>query len=246
MQLSSNEYRNHLALPQNLAGRDFCVGDLHGQFAWLEKAMENLAFDPARDRLLSVGDLIDRGPESHRALEFLAQPWFFSVRGNHEAIFLENSNLRGADLAWLVQAGAEWWLSLDEKAREELYQAFAMLPFTMGVDTQNGRIGVVHADIPADYDWDGFVADLPKNKYLQEYALWSRHRINQFQNGQFPPPVDGLKLLVVGHTPVETVSCVANVCFLDTGAAYAPEYPTAALSLLQIHPFQKLYSFPPL
>jgi len=36
------------------------------------------------DQLFSVGDLVDRGPESHRVLEWLARPWFFAICGNHD------------------------------------------------------------------------------------------------------------------------------------------------------------------
>ena len=40
------------------------VGDLHGCFARLMAALRERKFDPYQDLLLSVGDLIDRGPQS--------------------------------------------------------------------------------------------------------------------------------------------------------------------------------------
>ena len=49
-------------LAANGSGRDFVVGDVHGHFATLERALETLRYDPNQDRLVSLGDLIDHGP----------------------------------------------------------------------------------------------------------------------------------------------------------------------------------------
>ena len=59
------------AFARNERGRDFVVGDIHGMFSALENFLEELSFDPGRDRLFSVGDLIDRGPESDPVLQWL-------------------------------------------------------------------------------------------------------------------------------------------------------------------------------
>lgn len=68
----------------NTAGRDFAVGDIHGHFTRLQAALDTAGFDPATDRLFSVGDLVDRGPECRDVLDWLAKPWFHPVRGNHD------------------------------------------------------------------------------------------------------------------------------------------------------------------
>ena len=70
-------------------GRDFVVGDIHGAFDILMKALEAVGFNPKTDRLFSVGDLVDRGNYSQLALEFLSEPWVFAVRGNHEQMLLD-------------------------------------------------------------------------------------------------------------------------------------------------------------
>ena len=71
--------------PNPVGGRDLVIGDFHGEFDTLEHALETLGFQPARDRLFTVGDLIDRGPRSADALEWLENGRFAgSVRGNHE------------------------------------------------------------------------------------------------------------------------------------------------------------------
>lgn len=66
----------------NSLGRDFIVDDLHGCLDLLDIELDRVGFDPAVDRLFSVGDLIDRGPDSMGCLRLLNKPWFFAVRGN--------------------------------------------------------------------------------------------------------------------------------------------------------------------
>ncbi|VTU44929.1 metallophosphoesterase [Variovorax sp. RA8] len=74
---------------RNQAGRDFVIGDVHGAFDEVWKAMKLAGFDRSRDPLFSVGDLVDRGVGSHRAGRFLAQPYVLAVRGNHEADLID-------------------------------------------------------------------------------------------------------------------------------------------------------------
>lgn len=71
-------------VPRNEIGRDFVVGDIHGCFDALRYAMFGVVFDESKDRLFSVGDLVDRGNQSEESIDWIAQPWFHAVRGNHE------------------------------------------------------------------------------------------------------------------------------------------------------------------
>jgi len=50
-------------LPTNQAGKDYVIGDLHGCYELLERLLDAVGFDKSKDRLFSVGDLIDRGPD---------------------------------------------------------------------------------------------------------------------------------------------------------------------------------------
>ena len=51
------------------AGRDLVVGDVHGRFCTLDPALQEIKFDPGRDRLFGVEDLVNRGPHSDDAIE---------------------------------------------------------------------------------------------------------------------------------------------------------------------------------
>lgn len=83
--------------PLNTRGRDFVVGDIHGCFALLDAELAARGFDPERDRLFSVGDLIDRGKESPAVLDAMHRYQIKAVRGNHEQLILD----------WALNGGPE-------------------------------------------------------------------------------------------------------------------------------------------
>ncbi len=67
-----------------MAARTIVVGDIHGCFDELEDLLATVEFSP-EDRLISVGDLITKGPKSREVLErFMAEPQFSAVIGNHD------------------------------------------------------------------------------------------------------------------------------------------------------------------
>lgn len=64
----------------------YAVGDLQGCLAPLQTLLEQVGFDPSRDQLWSVGDLVNRGPESLACLRFFAELGDSArvVLGNHD------------------------------------------------------------------------------------------------------------------------------------------------------------------
>ncbi len=89
-------------LDPNLKGRDFVVGDIHGCFSIFENLIKNINFNPEVDRMISVGDLIDRGPDSLKCLSLIREPWFHSVIANHEVMMLDKffGGYRGGHYWW--------------------------------------------------------------------------------------------------------------------------------------------------
>lgn len=230
----------------NSTGRDFVVGDIHGMYGHLDHALEDLDFNVERDRLFSVGDLIDRGPDSLRALEFLDTPWFFAVMGNHEQMLLRAQTDAIEMDNWTRYNGGEWWRLLDDSIRQRFRDTLDALPYAMQVETDSGRVGIVHADVPLNRHWDSFVSHLHHDAELQNFALWSRHRLNWGKRFGDVPSVDGLHLLVVGHTPMREATRYQNIMYIDTAAAYTESVPEAKLTLLQIHPKLDIHSYPTL
>ncbi|MFP4683526.1 MAG: metallophosphoesterase [Ectothiorhodospira sp.] len=231
-------------LERNIRGRDFVAGDLHGMFSLLEQGLERLGFDPQTDRVISVGDLVDRGPESHRALEFLERPWFFAVRGNHEDLLLASETDPELALDWMMHNGGAWWGGLDPALQDRFRRRLRALPLAIEIDTDPGLVGVVHADVPEGMDWNRFLDALATDPRVRDHALWSRHRIGRLRDSARNTSVQGLEALLVGHTPVPEPLRDGNVWFLDTGAAQGGLLPEPCLTLAQVQPRFALHVFP--
>lgn len=203
---------------RNAAGRDFAVGDVHGHFTRLEGALASISFDPARDRLFSVGDLVDRGPESDRVVEFLDLPWFHAVRGNHEDMAIRWP-LGNMDADNYVANGGAWNVANPHHTSQAIADALGTLPVAIEVDTTAGLIGIVHANCPLS-TWTEFIAMLDDpglsaraRKSVIDAALWSRERIQSADRCGVPD----VRAVIVGHTPVKCPQRLGNVYHIDTG-----------------------------
>jgi len=177
-------------LSVNEDGRDFVIGDLHGAYSCLERALEGVSFDPVKDRLISVGDLVDRGPENEKCLRLLTQPWFHAVFGNHEQMmveFFENKPMG----QWWFQNGGMWGYQHAAEQTEhsmevrDLIKLAAELPLLITVPLADGRrFHVLHAELSSivplsdialeSFDNKSFLDAAFQQSIDGDYILWGR------------------------------------------------------------------------
>ncbi|XOV79989.1 MAG: metallophosphoesterase [Aestuariibacter sp.] len=224
----------------------FLVGDTHGQYDLLMAALRDAGFDRNKGHILvSVGDLIDRGPDSVKMLQLLAQPWFYCVMGNHEQMLLDSLD-NDSDTCvtdrwnWQKMNGGDWYNRLGEQLWEvqQLMPKIAALPLAMEITSDQGRIGVIHANVPNNH-WP--TAMQLNDLAIRKQVLWSREKgqlartiADQYfsRNEAIPgshletsirefPRVAGIDWVVVGHTimPAQRPVQLGNTIFLDVGAA---------------------------
>ena len=210
-------------------GRDFVVGDVHGCFRTLERALGELEFDTARDRLFGVGDLVNRGPYSVEAVDWLERRFTAVTLGNHDRAALNwfETKLRGSRAA-----DDDWKDALDPRDYPRWRNALAQMPLALTVETPYGPVGVIHAEAPVP-DWDQTVALLEAGSETDiDDALLGFEQYTPAIRRMKSRPVEGLRALVSGHFVVEEVEVTANRWNLDTGAGFENQNQ---LSLLEIN-----------
>lgn len=204
-------------IEENKVGRDFIVGDIHGCFTKLECELYNIGFNKEKDRLFSVGDLIDRGPESEKAIEYLSYPWFFAVRGNHEQMAIDGYHSHRGDPAALhLINGGGWFYNLHENDQRNTVVVFGDLPIAMTVKTKRGSFGITHAE-PCSNDWlEALELISSVDKYSIKKSIWGRDKLKSKDKTN----IKNVDHVYCGHTPIDNVITLGNTTFLDTGAVY--------------------------
>jgi serine/threonine protein phosphatase 1 len=189
--------------------------------------MGEVKFHPGRDRLFSVGDLVDRGPQSMDCLKLLRMTWFHAVRGNHEFMLmshLENPyKVRAHDEAWLIREAPKF----SDRARlaGEWLPILRRLPIVISVGDAPDRFNVVHGELIeegrsiTDATVDAWSFGDPVRAERQ--ATEGRRLIRAWEAGRkvrrahdesrFSPTY-------CGHTIVERPGKIAGQIYLDTGA----------------------------
>lgn len=229
----------------NHDGRDYAVGDVHGCFDLLKSALAHINFDSTVDRLFSVGDLIDRGPNSEKVCEWLNQPWFHAVRGNHEVMLLdsirfeEGKPIPGPEVGLWITNGGDWFFQLDPEQQAVIRQAVDQLPWAIEVAlADGGTAALIHADVLGG-SWSAtrrvLQADGSAKRTQQKlmHLVWSRGRAAAAMRASSSPAravdVKGIDLIAFGHTPMKRPLAVGNTRWLDTGAVFGGYLSVAEL-----------------
>ena len=83
----------------------YVIGDVHGRYLQLTELLREVPCDLSKDKLVFLGDLIDRGNQINEVVtEVLrlknSHPNVVTLRGNHEQMLLDCVDF--GDLSWLI------------------------------------------------------------------------------------------------------------------------------------------------
>jgi serine/threonine protein phosphatase 1 len=149
-------------------------------------------FNPYQDLLISVGDLIDRGPESLKCLQLINEKWFYAVRGNHEQMALDALESHAYAL-WLMNGGV-WFAELKDEPKVQalaLLEVCNRLPLIIDITCRNGMNVIAHADYPAAH----YQRDRPVDRHR---LLWDRSLL--YQPGEQIPRLTKPAVLHISRT----------------------------------------------
>lgn len=213
---------------KNTAGRDFVVGDIHGEFSLVIEALERVGFDGRVDRLFCVGDLIDRGSENGKVLDFLARDGIYSIMGNHEDDLVRTAKSPASqdrrDLDMLCrEMGQSWWFGLEDDLRAKIVETFEALPLGFEIETDEGLVGIVHAEPVPSLNWAFFRDLLDQDEQMsRDSALWGREIAEGREEGCF----GDIWRVFAGHTPAPDGAVkFGNLFLIDTGAVFGKMSP---------------------
>lgn len=219
------------------------IGDIHGSLRQVETLLDLInRMDARPDRVVFVGDYIDRGDDSAGVLRLLqaldSEKEYTCLMGNHEQMmvdFLSNPAKHGS--FWLnngglqtlasfgvspipLQSPEEAWLRLSEELSAALGPTLELWLRSLPQYWQCGNVAVVHA---------GADPALPLEDQSRSHLLWGHPDFTK------RPREDGL-WIVHGHTIVDTVQVSDGRFSIDTGC-----YATGRLSAVILETDQAAY-----
>ncbi|MFC1862835.1 metallophosphoesterase family protein [Thermodesulfobacteriota bacterium] len=188
--------------------RVFIVGDIHGCLDMLRELIDKIEWRPKKDRLIFLGDYVDRGRDPKGVIDFLLELKEESdlvqcLLGNHEDLFLDY--LKTGDLKLFLHNGGETTL-LSYKVDGKIHVPDDHVSFLKSLDTiiEFEEYYIVHA---------GFRPDVDIHKQAMQDLLWIRDPFI-FSDYNFG------KRVIFGHTPFSSPLVMENKIGLDTGAVY--------------------------
>ena len=207
--------------------RIFIVGDIHGCLDMLNRLMDKIRWEPDKDRLIFLGDYIDRGKDPKGVVDYVLALAKCSVRvecliGNHETIFMEY--LSGTDRGLFLMNGG--WRTVESYQEDKLKELNSLVPpdhlaffksLKTYIELENHY--VVHA---------GFRPNVPIKEQSLDDMVWIRE---PFIYSDY----DFGKKVVFGHTPFSEPLVMENKIGLDTGAVYGNRLTCLELPEMRFH-----------
>jgi len=195
--------------------RTIVIGDIHGCGTALAALLDAVGLGPD-DTLVTLGDYVDRGPETslvvETLLEMAGRTRLIPLIGNHEVMLLQSFTNPQAYQFWLQHGGQQTLVSYGGRL-EQIPPHHRMFFQYCRRYWENDSHFFVHAN---------FRSDLPLSQLTDDIALW------QHMKSAFPIPHDNGKKAWVGHTPQMDgeVLDLGHLAIVDTNC-YGGGYLTA-------------------
>ncbi len=184
------------------------IGDIHGFYQSFISLIDELNLGE-NDRVVLLGDLIDRGPNSYGVVHTArTNEQIFCVKGNHEAMMAENFSLEGLQdpnidlLVWIKNGGDTTVRSYlnafnnvltqpDHQAMKKQIKDDNEWIETLPLHIVLKEWRLVHA---------GYKPNLPLDEQTEDEYLWIRKEFHEVLE-----PVDHQRTVVFGHTPTASL-----------------------------------------
>jgi serine/threonine protein phosphatase 1 len=193
-------------------GKTFIVGDIHGCLETLKRLIDTIKWNPSNDRLIFIGDYIDRGENAKGVIDFILQLQDNSslvecLIGNHEKMFLDY--LSNNDPQSFVLNGGLSTLRSYKESRKRAQDPLIPSTHLKFLSSLLSMIELEHYYIVH--------AGFRPYKRIEDQDLfdliWIR---DEFIYSDY----DFGKVVIFGHTPFHSPMIMKNKIGIDTGAVY--------------------------
>ena len=195
--------------------RTIAIGDVHGQLATLTELFARIE-QTGWDRLVFLGDYIDRGLDSKGTIDFIrslqdlhGRDKVVAIKGNHEDMCLHAFSQYDVNDSEL---GTAFYYNGGESTLDSFKAAgFSGIPQDY-LDWMKA-LPVRYEDEKAHYIHAGALPGLPIDEQEDSDLLWER---DTFLKTEYTWD----KVVIHGHTPMKQVVERPNIISIDTGAGY--------------------------
>jgi diadenosine tetraphosphatase ApaH/serine/threonine PP2A family protein phosphatase len=193
-----------------MTGRIIAIGDIHGCHLEFAELLERLAFT-SDDRLILVGDLVNRGPDSNKVIDLAIQHRAISLLGNHEARLLafrrtgDRSGLKEDDEKTLARLEPAHWAYLEK------------MPLTH-VEPEFNTV-FVHGGFLPDEPWQKQPASVVTRIQVIDAEGKPRKRADCPEGAPWADRWAGPPFVVYGHTPRPDIYKLKWSVGIDTACA---------------------------
>ena len=188
--------------------RTLFVGDIHGCVDELKSLMEKVKFNKSTDRLIYLGDIINKGPNSRAVVDYIISQDAECLLGNNEIGFLDllsRGGYPGSSLHFAVEQFAD---NLDYYVK-----FFESLPLYIEEDD----FIAVHAGIAP-----GKTPEQCSKRILTTIRTWdgTGHDLNNSSHPPWYELYEGQKTVIYGHYAKKGLTVRANTIGLDSGCVF--------------------------
>jgi len=218
----------------------YAIGDIHGHIDSLITRHARIKADQLHHghttaKIVHVGDLVDRGPDSSGVIDYLMrgqqddQPWVV-LKGNHDKMFhkfLDDPNWRDprisrADYNWLhpMLGGLETLQSYGIDATTDRDPLDLWAEATSAVPASHqaylANLPYIYRTETCAFVHAGIRPGVPLDAQDPEDLIWIRREFHD-------DPRDHDALIVHGHTPVQRACHYGNRVNIDSGVCWGRE-----------------------
>ena len=217
-------------------GRIIAIGDIHGCYQELDELLQRVA-PTKEDRLIFLGDLVNRGPDSCKVIDLARQHRALSLLGNHELRFL---NFRKSGKADALKDGDEETI---RKLRPEDWSYIESMPLTHHIEELNTVF--VHGGFLPGEPWQKQPANVVTRIQVIDREGKPRKRADC---EDCPPWADlwsGPPFVVYGHTPRAEIYKLKWSVGIDTACVqggYLTAYVLPEKRFVQVKARKRYYS----